>query len=193
MKEVVETLRDIAGIFERLELPYAVIGGIAVRAYGIPRPTYDVDFTVAVLRERLAEVYSAIEDEGYTIPESYQLGWVDSVAGMPLVKFRFYIKDRGVDADIFLAETAFQKKLLTRRRLVETPDGNCWLASAEDLILLKLLASRPRDLVDVQDVLFTQGQLDEDYMRTWAAELGVEDRLRDAISQFHKENSGDQT
>lgn len=193
MRELVQTLRDVTGVFESLELPYAVIGGIAVRAYGIPRPTYDVDFTVAIARERLGEVYSAIEREGYSVPESYQSGWVDSVAGMPLVKFRFYIKDHGVDADIFLAETHFLKELLTRRRLAETPDGNYWLATAEDLILLKLLASRPRDLVDVQDVLFTQGQLDEDYMRQWAAELGVEDRLRDALSQFKIENSGDDT
>jgi len=193
MKEVVQTLRDIAGIFERLELPYAVIGGIAVRAYAIPRPTFDVDFTVAVSRERLAEVYSAVEDEGYTIPDSYQSGWVDSIAGMPLVKFRFYVKDRGVDADIFLAETPFQRELLNRRRVVETPDGTCWLASPEDIVLLKLLASRPRDFVDVQDVLFTQGQLDEEYMRKWAAEVGVEEKLRDAISQFHRENPGDQT
>ncbi len=193
MKEVVETLRDIAEIFERLELPYAVIGGIAVRAYGIPRPTFDVDFTLAASREKLPEVYAAVEDKGYTIPESYQTGWVDSVAGMPLVKFRFYIQDQGVDADIFLAETAYQRELLNRRRLIETPDGNCWLASPEDLILLKLLASRPRDLVDVQDVLFTQGQLDEAYMQTWATRLGVEETLRDALSQFNADNSGDQS
>lgn len=191
MKELVQTLRDVMRIFERLELPYAVIGGIAVRAYAIPRPTYDVDFTVGVSRERLGEVYAEIEGEGYSVPESYQSGWVDSVSGMPLVKFRFYIKDRGVDADIFLAETDFLKELLTRRRLAETPDGDCWLASAEDLVLLKLLASRPRDLVDVQDVLFTQGQLDEVYMQRWAAELGVVDKLRDALSQFKLEHSGD--
>lgn len=91
---------------------------------------------------------------------------------------------------LFLAERPFQRELLNRRRLTETPDGNCWLASPEDLILFKLLASRPRDLLDVQDVLFTQCQLDEDYMRTWAAELGVEDKLQDALSQSDHKHSG---
>jgi hypothetical protein len=48
MNDVATALRDIANALERLGLKYAVIGGIAVRAYGIPRPTYDVDFTVAI-------------------------------------------------------------------------------------------------------------------------------------------------
>jgi hypothetical protein len=38
-----ETLRDFVQLFDGLHLPYAVMGGIAVRVYGIPRPTYDVD------------------------------------------------------------------------------------------------------------------------------------------------------
>ena len=200
MKEVAETLNELAGVFERFGLPYAVIGGIAVRAYAIPRPTFDVDFTVAVPRARLPEVFAAVEEEGYTaaveeegytVPQSYQSGWVDSVAGMPLVKFRFFVKERGVDADIFLAETDFQKEIVKRRKMVETPDGNVWLATPEDVVLLKVIANRGRDLSDVNDILFTQGQLDDDYMRKWAVELGVEERLRDIMTQYHEEYSGD--
>jgi hypothetical protein len=48
MNDVVAALQDLSGIMERLGLTYAVIGGIAVRAYGIPRPTYDVDFMLAI-------------------------------------------------------------------------------------------------------------------------------------------------
>ena len=50
MKGLAETLRDFVSLFDRLGLPYAVMGGLAVRVYGIPRPTYDVDFTVAIAR-----------------------------------------------------------------------------------------------------------------------------------------------
>jgi hypothetical protein len=38
---------------------------------------------------------------------------------------------------------------------------------------LKLLARRPRDLGDIADILFTQGQLDEIHLRHWANELGI--------------------
>ena len=173
MNNVGRALRSLADTFERLGLAYAVIGGIAIRTYGIPRPTYDVDFTLSVARERLPEVFAAAEREEFSVPEVYRSGWVDTVAHMPLVKLRFSLRDRGVDADIFLAETPFQQQVIQRRRLVETLDGTIWLASPEDVVLLKLLANRPRDVSDVLDVLFAQGQLDEEYLRHWAAELGI--------------------
>jgi hypothetical protein len=56
------------------------------------------------------------------------------------------------------------------------------LVSAEDLILFKLVAARPRDLLDVQDVLFTQGELDEPYLRRWAGPLGVEAKLDEVLA-----------
>jgi hypothetical protein len=56
------------------------------------------------------------------------------------------------------------------------------LVTAEDLILFKLIASRPRDLIDVQDIFFTQGDLDEAYMRRWAKELGVAEKLEEVLA-----------
>lgn len=38
-----------------------------------------------------------------------------------------------------------------------------------------------RDLVGVQDILFTQGQLDEAYLRHWAGPLGVAEKLEAAL------------
>ena len=173
MKDLLGALQDLVDLFDRLQLPYAVMGGIAVRVYGIPRPTHDIDFTVAVGRERLPELYAAIQDLGYTVAEAYLSGWVDEVAGLPLVKFRLYSEGQGVDIDVFLAEARFQQELLSRRRREQIDGLSAWLVSPEDLILLKLLAGRPRDFADIGDVLFTQGQLDECYLRRWAQELGV--------------------
>ena len=48
MIDLVQALRDFVETFEQLQLPYVVMGGIAVRFYGIPRATYDVDFTVSI-------------------------------------------------------------------------------------------------------------------------------------------------
>jgi predicted nucleotidyltransferase len=182
MRDLARAIGQLRSIFEQLQLTYAVMGGIAVRAYGIPRATYDVDFTVAIPRARLGEFYTCAEQAGYTVPEAYRTGWVEQVSGMPLVKLRTYLEGRGVDVDLFLAESAFQTELLARRRQ-ETVDGEqLWLISPEDLILLKLVAFRPRDQADIGDVLFTQGRLDEAYLRRWAAPLGVAERLDQVLS-----------
>lgn len=186
MNDISKALRDIVSIMERLGLAYAVIGGIAVRAYGIPRPTYDLDFTVSIPRDRLTELYGSVEASGYSVPENYQSGWVDTVAGMPLVKIRCYLQGQGVDVDVFLAETPFQQEIVNRRRLVETLDGSVWLASPEDVVLLKLLAYRSRDISDVNDILFTHGQLDKDYLLHWAERIGVTNRLEDAFRKYEE-------
>ncbi len=187
MKDLTQSLREIAGIFESLSARYAVMGGIAVRIHGIPRPTHDVDFTVAMARQHLNDFFARAMDAGYTVAEPYLRGWVDQVAGMPLVKLRMYLEHHGIDIDIFLAESDFQEKLLARRQCEDLEGDKIWFVSPEDLILLKLIAGRPRDLVNVQDIFFVQGQLDESYLRRWAAPLGVVDRLEKALRDAHEQ------
>lgn len=159
------------------------MGGLAIRLLGIPRPTFDVDLAITISRDRLPELYEELEAEGFDIPEAYRGGWVDEVAGMPLVKFKMYIGGRGIDADIFLTETRFQQEIMRRRMQDELWGIPIPLATPEDLILLKLVAGRPRDLGDIADIRLVQGDLDEPYMRTWAAELGIADRLEQVLSE----------
>jgi hypothetical protein len=184
MTDLERVLETTTGLFEQLGVPYALMGGIAVRTYGIPRPTYDIDFTIALERVDLPILFHKAREVGYTIPEEYTGGWVDQVAGMALIKLRVYLEERGIDIDIFLAESPFQKELLARRREGRLNDSIAWFVSPEDLILLKLLAGRPRDLADVGDILFTQGKLNQGYMRSWAERLGVLSALEEALSQF---------
>ena len=122
MTDLTDALRDTVLLFGRLGAPYAVMGGIAVRLYGIPRPTHDIDFTAAIDRERLPEFYDAARELGYTVPEQYAKGWIDRVAGMPVVKLRLYLQGHGIDVDLFLAESRFQQQLLARRRREHVDD-----------------------------------------------------------------------
>ena len=184
MKDLNQALQEIAGIFEAMQVKYVVMGGVAVRVYGIPRPTHDVDFTVALKRDNLPDFFDRATQSGYTIAEPYLQGWVDQVAGMPLIKVRLYLEEHSVDVDIFLAESAFQESVLARRRCEDLDAGAIWFVSPEDLILLKLIAGRPRDYLDVQDVLFTQARLDETYLRRWAGELGVSEQLEKALQDW---------
>ena len=153
MKDLTDVIHELVALFDRLSLPYAIMGGIAVRAYALPRPTYDVDFTLAVSRDRLRELFAAVEELGYSIPNAYEGGWVDHVGGMPLIKIRLNLDGKAIDVDLFLAETVFQQEVIARRVTCAVEGQQVSLVTAEDLILFKLIASRPRDLIDAQDAV----------------------------------------
>ena len=181
MKGLDEVTRDFVGLFERMGVPYVVMGGIAVRLHALPRPTFDVDFTAAIARDALPDLYRAAEGIGFTIPAAQAGGWIDTVRGLPVVKFQWFVGSRAIDVDVFLSETPFQNQLLNRRQRIVVEGWEGWFVTAEDLILLKLLANRPKDRVDVSDILFVQGTLDEAYLRRWAATLGIAVELEDAL------------
>lgn len=71
MNDLVGTLHAFGRLFDRLGIPYAIMGGWAVRVYALPRPTYDVDFTVLLSRDRLPELYAAATNDGFTVPDQY--------------------------------------------------------------------------------------------------------------------------
>ena len=60
MSDLVRTIHEFAEMFDRLGMPYAIMGGWAVRLYGLPRPTYDIDFTIAAASDRLGELYAEV-------------------------------------------------------------------------------------------------------------------------------------
>jgi hypothetical protein len=61
--DLINALHEFADLFEMRGYKYAVIGGIATRVLGIPRPTYDVDFTLSVSREENFSRFSLLNSE----------------------------------------------------------------------------------------------------------------------------------
>lgn len=186
--DLIVALHEFVEMFEARGYRYAIMGGLAARVLGIPRPTYDVDFTLAVSRDLLPELFDAAENAGYHVPVAYRSGWVDTVAGMPIVKLGMQLGSQGIDIDVFIAESTFQQSIVARRSEHDIGGKPVWLVSPEDLIVLKVLANRDRDRGDVQDVLFMQGELDREYMRHWAERLGVLENLEMALRKFDETN-----
>lgn len=183
MTQLLQCLKSLTALFDSLGLTYAVMGGLAVRIYGISRPTFDIDITVAIDAANVQQILKEVKRLGFITNEVYERGWVDRVAGMPIVKIQSCTRDHIIDVDLFFAESAFQLQLLGRRRRAQANGFATWFVSPEDLILLKLAASRPRDLGDVGDIFFMQGQLDEVYMRHWAQELSISEQLEKALAE----------
>jgi hypothetical protein len=175
-------LLEVIAILDRLGIPYMIMGGFAVRTWGIPRPTYDVDVAVAASEEALGELLRALETGGFDVPEEHKRGWTDSVAGIRKVKAARFEGTTLWDVDLFLVRGSFLESALLRRRSVPFCGEPAWFVAPEDLILLKLIAHRRKDQLDVEEILKVSGGqdlagLDLGYLRSWAERLGVLERL----------------
>lgn len=147
---------------------YAVIGAHAVNCWLEPRLTGDIDITVAADRSQLEALRARLAAEGFRVAREHGGA---AASGPDFV--RFVSADGEIVIEAQAAKTEFQRQLL--RRAVATPQG-LRVATVEDLIVLKLIADRTKDQVDLEGLLGL-GTLDWSYVEKWATVWGVQDRL----------------
>lgn len=174
---LVELVTRAAAAFEHGGFAYAVVGALARNAWARPRATTDADFGIAVAPHQLPALHELIDDLGLRIRK--QRPGDGEVPELLLLCGRV---DSSLRLDLLVASTPFEDSVLSRRRRVRMAGADVWVASPEDLLVYKLVAGRPRDLVDVEDVATTQklagATLDWDYVNYWTEAFGVADRAR---------------
>lgn len=80
--------------------------------------------------------------------------------------------------DLVFATSPLHQSTLDRRTIVTLRTIQAPVCSPEDLILLKFLASRPRDCDDVMGIIGKPAaRLDLDYLWSWAERLGLQSEL----------------
>lgn len=175
-----EVLREVAGVFEQMGIPYALGGAMASSLHGIARFTQDADVTADPFPGREAEFVSRFGPEYYVSLAAVQ----EAVRGRS--SFNIIHTTRGFKVDIFVRkDEPFERSALARRVPVELPDRPgqpLFLHAAEDVVLFKLRwyrlggESSGQQWADVLGVLRVQGdRLDRGYLGKWAADLGVAD------------------
>jgi len=142
-----------------------VIGGLAVQRWGEPRLTQDVDLTVLVgLGDEARFINSVLGRFDGRRPDTRRFALTYRVL---LVRARV-----GVPLDMALGSTQFEVESVDRSSIWEIEPGRVIrTCSAEDLLIHKLIAGRPRDVADVETIVARQfGRLDvERVRRTLAA------------------------
>ena len=170
-----ETLRRVKELLESRGLPYAVIGGIAATVRSPVRVTEDVDVVVGC---ELEDAMFILEDLTRDGPDSERFEPAfDRVEELIRTAFLRPIVDResGIRADICVGLTAFERQAVAWA----TPDvlGGLIIPviTAEDLLVMKLLADRPKDQQDIEGIVETADErFDWDHCRRLTAEFDRE-------------------
>lgn len=180
----------LVDLLERNAVPYALMGGMAVPVWGIPRATYDIDVVLSVDEEGLRRFITLAVSEGFRVDPPHDSGFRDVLDGMEKIRIEWWTQEsRRVEVDVFLVTTAYQEAAFSRRCRVQFDGRQVWVLSAADLVLHKLVAGRPKDLADIQNILAIQGIPDAQYLDAWARRLKVEDALRKAIDDVASSES----
>lgn len=162
------TLSDVERFLEAHQIPHALIGGLAVSLRGQPRATIDVDMVIAVDVERALELIAVLEGSTFR-PLFADVD--DVVARSFILPLRHRSTDVKVDLSIGLS--GFERSAVERAEWHDLAGTSIPVATAEDLIIMKALAGRPRDDQDLRGLVIAQGEhLDWAYCERVAAELG---------------------
>ncbi|SPF54280.1 conserved hypothetical protein [Candidatus Sulfopaludibacter sp. SbA4] len=169
MTPLIEAAHDLQAFFNQRQWPFCIIGGIAVLRWGEPRFTRDVDVTLLCGFGR--------EDEfiGPLLSSDYRGRISDAAEFARRNRVLLLESPNGVPIDVALGGLPFEELMVERSSLFEfTPGCPLRTCSAEDLVVLKLFAFRPRDVLDVETVVVRQrGALDWVYIESHLAPLSA--------------------
>ncbi len=182
-------LTPLIDAFIALGIPYHIGGSVASMSHGVARTTMDVD-VIADLR--IAHISPLVELLGsaYYLDADMMLEAVHRQSSFNLIHLESMFK-----VDVFvLKHTPYDEQAFMRadlRPLDDEPDGPVFFVeSAEDVILNKLRWYRlggqvsERQWTDLLGVIRLQREaLDFEYLRNWAAKLGVADLLKRSLSE----------
>lgn len=163
---VLRAAEEIALFLEKRNVPYVIVGGLAVQYWGEPRTTRDVDVTVMVPADHLEDFLTeTLKRFRPRIP----------VARDFALRHRMLLVEskRGVPIDVSLGIPGYEEEVMKRAVRACFPGIRpLRLISAEDLIIHKCVAGRARDQEDVERILIRQRlHLDLRYVRRWLKEF----------------------
>jgi hypothetical protein len=177
-----EILRQISDVLEGLQLRAALIGGQAVNCWVEPQLTVDVDITIAARGDAVRNAVGTLLEGGFRIRRQQDPGRASGPDFVQLVA-----EQGGLGVDIQVAKTPFEDGLL--ERAVPRPHTMLPVATPEDLVVMKLIAWRSKDIRHLVS-LAALPDLDWPYIEQWAAVWQVEDRLAQLRERMAHTDSG---
>jgi hypothetical protein len=124
-----------------------LFGAQAAILYGVARLSADVDITVDLGPRPGRELVEILTGGGFELLVS-DAEFVEATRVMPFVH-----RASGVPVDVVLGGPGLEEQFLGRAEVRRLGDAPIPVASAEDLVAMKILAGRPRDLEDVAAII----------------------------------------
>lgn len=144
---VADLLADLGRAFDALGISWYLFGAQAAIVYGVARLTADVDVTVRAPATPTGEWLAALGHHGFEGRFTDPV-FIAQTRVLPVVHL-----STGLPVDIVIAGPGLEEEFLSRA-VARSIDGVAVpVVEIADLVVLKILASRPKDLDDVVSLL----------------------------------------
>ncbi len=162
-------LTEICSFLDSYGFNYGLIGGLAISIHGIPRFTADIDLLVEPTILKTEKIFY-----DYFSPDLIiQIEKPDLSDPLgEIIRLRLNM----VQIDLIVAKTNLHFAALENTCRIEVMGKLVKIVTPEDLILLKLSAGGPRDLLDIGGILeVCETKLDWDYLERQIKTYRLED------------------
>ena len=157
---VADLLADLARGLGELGVRWFVFGAQAAILHGSARLSADVDVTVDLGTRSSRTLVDALSREGFELRVADAQGFVEATSVIPLL----HVSSR-MPLDIVLAGPGLEEQFFARATERRVGDTLVPVVAAEDLVAMKILAGRPRDVEDVASILRARRDLDVEAIR----------------------------
>jgi len=165
---LLEPLIAIQELLGQFDNQGVIIGGIAASLLGKPRFTADIDAVILLSIDDLPKLVDAASQQGITA----RFDGAEEFARKNRVLLLRH-QASGININISLGILPFEVELIERSQELKVGDFALRLPTPEDLIILKAVAHRPQDLVDIQAVAVSNPDLDKQRVRYWVDQFSA--------------------
>jgi Nucleotidyl transferase AbiEii toxin, Type IV TA system len=175
-----EKIEAIDRRLARQRIEHAFGGALALAYYAEPRATDDIDINVFLTPNDFARIGAALRALGITANEQ------DERAARRDGQVRLWWGRNPID--IFLAYDELHEAMRQQKRMVPFGEERIPILAPEHLLACKALFDRPKDWLDIEQILLTVEELDAGEALRWV-ERGVGEndhrtmRLRELIQR----------
>ena len=161
-------LAEISKALERENIPYMIIGGQAVLLHGEPRFTRDIDVTLGVDTDQTGRIVKIARELSLEPKEEMTEDFVKRNAVLSVEDH-----ETKIVVDFIFSFLPYERQAIRRAKPVHIGAAKVRFATAEDTIIHKLFAGRPRDIEDVKGIVNNKRDLDKAYLKKWLADFSA--------------------
>lgn len=168
-----DVLAELRACFDSLGVRWYLFGAQAAIYHGVVRLTADVDVTILPEPHSTPELVSALQANGFRLRVTGTDNFVARTRVLPFVHTATRLP-----VDVVLGGPGIEELFLQRAEIREIQGVEVPIATVEDLVTMKILAGRPKDLDDAEGML--RARADAIDLRHVRRTLGL---LEEALSQ----------